>query len=244
MIWIIIPAYNEGRNLPGVMHDIVGALGNTPYRAFIINDGSRDDTLSVAHALAKDFPIEVLNHAVNRGVAEVFRTGITRAASLAQPDEPIIIMEGDGTSDPSLILPMARRIKAGTDLVIASRYCAGGRYQGFPLKRLILSKGANIVFRVLFPVQKVRDYSIFYRAYRAGCLQDALAHFGQKFITVQTFFANIEILLHLVPYLTRVEEIPLIYDYGKKQGKSGMKVWKNLRSYLSFIIHHAFRSTI
>lgn len=244
MIYIIILAYNEARNLPPVIHGIANVLGHVVYRVFIVNDGSCDTTLSVARELAKRFPIEVLDHAVNRGVAEAFRTGITRAAMVAEPNDSIIIMEGDGTSDTQLISAMADRICAGADVVIASRYQSGGCYRGFPLKRLMLSKGANFIFRLFFPIRNVRDYSIFYRAYRAECLQQALAHYRQEFITVQTFFANIEILLHLLPYLNRVEEIPLIYDYGKKQGKSGMKIWKNLRSYFTFIIHHAFRSTI
>lgn len=243
MIWIIIPAYNEARNLGSVMQGISDALSGAAYKAFIVNDGSRDNTLVVAQELARRFPVEVLDHGINRGVAEVFRTGISRAAADAKPSDSIIIMEGDGTSDPKLIPVIDQLISDGADMVVASRYCKGGKYKDFPFKRLILSIGANTIFRILFPVKNIKDYSIFYRGYKAECLQKALAHYGKEFITVQTFFANIEILLHLKPWLTRVEEVPLVYDYGKKQGKSGMKVWKNLRSYLLFIVHHAFRKT-
>lgn len=243
MTYIVIPAYNEGRNLEAVVQGIAGALRGTTYRILIVNDGSRDNTLAVARSLAGQYPVDVLDHGTNRGVAEAFRTGIGRAADAAKPEDAIIVMEGDGTSDPALLPDMVNRVEAGIDLVIASRYRHGGQYLGFPLKRLILSKGANMIFRLLFPVKGVRDYSIFYRAYRAGGLQKAIAQYGSGFITVQTFFANIEILLHLVPYLTHVEELPLVYDYGKKKGKSGMKIWKNLKSYIVFIFHHAFRST-
>lgn len=244
MIYIIIPAYNEARNLPEVIHGIAQALKNISYKVFIVNDGSRDETLAVAQTLSERFPIEVIDHVNNRGVAEVFRTGITRATAVADPSDVIIVMEGDGTSDPQLLPKMVLRIESGVSLVIASRYQQGGQYKDFPFKRLLLSRSANIIFRLFFPVPNVRDYSIFYRAYRAECLQQALVRYGKKFITVQTFFANIEILLHLVPFLSIIEEVPLVYDYGKKKGKSGMKIMKNLRSYLSFIIHHAFRSTI
>ncbi|MEK7499871.1 MAG: glycosyltransferase, partial [Patescibacteria group bacterium] len=173
MIWIIIPAYNEAQNLPTVMQGIAAALHGLPYKAFIVNDGSHDETLAVANQLAQNFPIEVLDHKVNRGVAQVFRTGIIRAASIADENDAIIIMEGDGTSDPRLLPKMTHIIAQGTDVVIASRYVKGGRYQGFPFKRMVLSKAANSIFQIFFPVQNVLDYSIFYRAYRAECLQKA-----------------------------------------------------------------------
>lgn len=242
MIRIIIPAYNEEKNLPALLQDIAQVLQKEPYNITIINDGSKDKTLEVAHELSQQYPVTVLDHPVNRGVAEAFRTGITHVAGKAAPYDVVVIMEGDGTSSPNILPELAHRVAGGTDIVIASRYETGGRYQKFPLKRLILSKGANIVFQLLFPVKGVKDYSIFYRAYRAEVLQQALARYGEKFITVQTFFANIEILLNLRPFLRTVEEVPLVYDYGKKKGKSGMKIWKNLRSYLSFIAQHAFRA--
>lgn len=241
MIWIIIPAYNEGRNLRAVVAGIAATLRGQSYQVVIVNDGSTDDTKTVADELAQEYPVRLLRHKKNRGVAEAFRTGITYVAARTAGDDAIVIMEGDGTSSSGVLQEMIRRIQAGADLVIASRYRRGGGYRRFPLKRLILSWGANVVFQVLFPIGSVRDYSIFYRAYRARVLQQALARWREQLITVQTFFANIEILLKIRPYLERVEEVPMVYDYGKKQGKSGMKVWKNLRSYLYFIARHAFR---
>lgn len=243
MIRIIIPAYNEAKNLPPLLQDIAATLPKESYDVAIVNDGSEDDTLAVARRLAKQYPVTVLHHPINRGVAEAFRTGITHVAPAAAPDDVIAIMEGDGTSSPDVLPEMARRIMSGADIVIASRYETGGRYQKFPLKRLILSKGANIVFQLLFPVKGVKDYSIFYRAYRAKALQQALSQYGEKFITVSTFFANIEILLNLRPFITKVEEVPFVYNYGKKQGKSSMKIGKNLRSYLAFIATHELRSS-
>ncbi|MBI3255368.1 MAG: glycosyltransferase family 2 protein [Candidatus Andersenbacteria bacterium] len=241
MTWIIIPAYNEGQNLPGVVHGIASTLRDG-YRVFIINDGSKDDTLQVVQALAKSYPVTLLDHVHNKGVAEAFRTGITAVIATAKKEDVVVIMEGDGTSDVKLLPEMVASIRAGADVVIASRYCGSGQYRNFPIKRLLLSKVANAVFRLLFPVVGVRDYSIFYRAYQAGVLQAAMRAHGEKFITVQTFFANIEILLNLRPWLSRVEEVALVYDYGQKKGKSGMKIWKNVRSYILFIVTHAFRS--
>lgn len=241
MIRIIIPAYNEAHNLPALLRDIATTLEGEPYSVVIVNDGSKDHTRSVAHNLAHQYPITVLDHPINRGVAEAFRTGIQHVTQHAAPADVVVIMEGDGTSEAALVPEMVRRIRSGADIVIASRYQPGGRYQQFPIKRMVLSKGANIVFQLLFPFPGIRDYTIFYRAYRAVILQRAQQELGKAFITVPTFFANIEILLNVLPYVSRVEEVPLVYDYSKKRGKSGMNVWKNLHSYLSFIATHALR---
>ncbi len=242
MIYLLIPAYNEAKNLPHVVGEIAAVLTSRPYEIVIVNDGSSDATAQLVPPLAARYPLRLLTHPHNQGVAASFRTGINDVAPRAQPTDAVIIMEGDGTSTATLLPTLADKIAAGADVVIASRYQPGGAYRRFPLKRLVLSRGANFVFRWLFPIPHVRDYSIFYRAYRAKTLQAALATYGDRFITVETFFANIEILLHLIPFAPNIEEIPLVYDYGKKQGKSGMKIGKNLRSYLSFIAAHALRS--
>lgn len=241
MLRILIPAYNEAKNLPQVVPMIAQMLGKTSYEIVVVNDGSGDATQQVAETLAEQFPLIVIRHTQNKGVAQAFRTGILHIIKNSHDDDIAVIMEGDGTSSPELLPQMIDRIKAGADIVIASRYQAGGAYERFPLKRLILSRGANLIFRLFFPIPGVRDYSIFYRAYRVSSLKKMVAHYGDNFITVQTFFANIELLLHLKRFVHTIEEVPLVYDYGKKQGKSGMKIGKNLRSYLSFIAHHAFR---
>lgn len=241
MIHIVIPAYNEERNLPGLIRDIARTIPQKDYDITIVDDGSHDNTAFAAHRLSTQHPLSVLRHASNRGVAEAFRTGLTHVASTAAPSDVIIIMEGDGTSSPELIPVLARRISSGADIVIASRYQTGGAYRKFPLKRLILSKGANLVFQRAVPVPGVKDYSIFFRAYRAHPIQQALRHYGSHFITAKTFFANIEILMNLRPFISSIEEVPFIYDYSKKQGKSGMKIWKNLRSYIFFLARYALR---
>lgn len=241
MIRIIIPAYNEAKNLPTVCKSIATHL-QEPYQLYIVNDGSTDDTTEVTTKLATTNPVRLLTHPQNQGVAEVFRTGYATALADSSENDVIIVMEGDATSDARLLPQMIEKLKTGSDVVIASRYLPGGGYKRFPLKRLILSKGANYVFRILFPIRGVTDYSIFYRGYRVPPLKAAWQKYGDQVITADTFFSNCEILLKLRPYLKKVDEVPMFYDYGHKKGKSGMKIGKNLRSYLKFIVSAIFSS--
>lgn len=241
MIRIIIPAYNEARNLANLFLDTRRSLASEPFRLFVVDDGSTDDTAAVLTDLAGTFDVTVRTHQGNRGVAAAFRTGFQAALEDAGDDDVIVLMEGDGTSSSTLLPDMTHRVQTGADVVIASRYQPGGGYRHFPLKRLLLSRGANLIFRLLFPVAGTKDFTIFYRAYRVPPLRAAMAAHGDRFIESTTFLANAEILVKLRPFVRRVEEVPLLYDYGRKQGKSGMRVWKNLRSYLRFITHNALR---
>lgn len=241
MIRIIVPCYNEAANLSVLVTALRETLQNEPYQLYTVNDGSRDTTAVVLTDLARTHPITMLTHAVNKGVAAAFRTGFTAAVRDAADNDVIALMEGDQTSPPALLPELIRRIRGDADVVIASRYRPGGGYKNFPLKRLILSKGANIAFRLFFPIPGATDYSIFYRAYRVPPLRAAMEHYGDQFIASTTFLANAEILVKLKPFIHRVEEVPLLYDYGKKRGKSGMKVWQNLKSYLGFLARNDLR---
>lgn len=238
MLRIVVPAYNEAANLPGLMDRLRAALGERPYRVIVVDDGSQDDTRRIAETLAKAHPLDCVSHPVNRGIAAVFLTGIRSALEGAADDDPIVIMEGDGTSDPSLLPAMLAAFGEGADIVVASRYLPGGEHRRFPLKRLILSHGANYLLRLVCRLPGVTDYTIFYRAYRAGVLKKGIEAHGDALTSVGGFACNAEMLLRLSRWSRSIREVAFVYDYGVKQGKSGMRLGSNLASYLKlFRIH-------
>lgn len=238
MILIIMPAYNEEENLSSLIPKIDRTLktAGLEYKVLVVNDGSKDRTEHVSRDLAKDYPVEVLNHSVNRGVGAAYDTGLRSASLRARPDDVIVLMEADSTNDPTPIPIMARKIfNNECDVVIGSRYQRKGGYYHFPLKRLILSKGANFLFKILFPIKNVRDYTIFFRAYSAAILQRAIGYYKDKFVNEKSFVCNAAILVRLKRFNARVEEIPMEYRYDLKKGISKMNVKNNLKEYMRFI---------
>ena len=227
-----MPAYNEAANLAAVCGRLKAALGARPYRIIVVNDGSKDETATVAEGLAAEHPLTLINHPVNRGIAGVFLTGIRAALEGASDDDAVVIMEGDGTSDPSVLPYMLSTLEAGADVAIASRYLPGGAHLRFPLKRRMLSHGANALLRLVIRLPGVTDYTIFYRVYRAIVLRKGIAAYGDALTSVDGFACNAELLLRVGPFSRRTAEVPFVYDYGLKQGKSGMKIGNNLFSYL------------
>lgn len=232
MISAVLLAYNEEESLPKMIPAVAAALHKLgdEFRIIVVDDGSKDGTAAAARALAKDYPVVLLQHEVNRGVAAAFDTGLRRCAS-GDPGDVVFTMEADVTNDPAALPAMYKALEKA-DVVIASRYRSGGDYVGFPLKRRILSWGANLFGRVFFGVSGVSDYTYFYRGYRVAVLQRALEKFGRRFIQCSGFASNAEILVKVAKAgKITVAEVPSVYRYDLKPGASKMRVLKNLLEY-------------
>lgn len=239
MVFIVIPAYNEDKNLSCLMHRIDDALheAGLQYKVLAVNDGSTDGTGSVLSDLSKKFPIEILEHEANKGVGAVFKTGLSAAAGQAKSEDVIVILEADGTNEPALIPEMAGKIRRGEcDVVIASRFQERGSYRKFPAIRLILSKSINLALRLLFPIRNVRDYTIFFRAYRADLIRAFLGRYKDSVADMKTFAFNAALLINLAHLDMKVEEIPMIYRYDLKGSRSKMNIPETLKEYISFMI--------
>ncbi len=233
---VIIPAYNEGPNLGTVLQQLQQLSCTLPLSVIVVNDGSRDNTLQEAERFRDKLDLQIVTHPVNLGVPMTFYDGLVAAAKRADPGDCIFIMEGDGTSDLALMPEMARRVYAGDDVVVASRYIRGGAYVNFPWQRTAGSYLVNLVLSVFFHVKGITDYTIFYRGYRAEAVQKALEHYGDGFVATKSFAANLEVLLRVLPYSSRFSEVPLRYDYGLKKSQSKMNPLKTLREYQGLIV--------
>jgi dolichol-phosphate mannosyltransferase len=76
---ILVKAFNEAASLETVVGELRQAFAGTPwtYEIVIVNDGSDDGTGEIAEALARDDDrIRAIHHPENRGIGEVYRTGL------------------------------------------------------------------------------------------------------------------------------------------------------------------------
>ncbi len=237
MIVVVLPAYNEAEALPPLLrrlHSVsVGHFGSA-LSVIVVDDGSSDGTAQAAQA-AEGLEVRVVSHPVNRGLNEAIRSGLLAAMEQVGDDDIVVTMDADDTHAPGLISRMTMLIEEGNDVVVASRYAPGGRVLGVPLSRRILSRGASLLFRALYPVRGVRDYTCGYRAYRAGLLRAAFARWGDQFISEPGFSCMVDILLKLSRLGAVVTEAPLVLRYGRKPGKSKMNVRRTMAQTLSLL---------
>lgn len=237
MIYIVLLAYNEEPSLGDLLLDLNRHLQKQPepFRFIVVDDGSQDGTARAAEALSASLPLSLLRHPSNLGVAKAFHTGLTYVSGVASESDFVVTMEADKTNDPSCVPALIQKLKDGFDVACASRYQPGGAYVGFPPKRLVFSLGANLLARWLLRVPGVKDYTIFFRAYRVQAIRRAMLRYGERFIQCRGFASNAEILVKVVRSgAQRCAEIPTIYRYDLKPGKSKMKVLVNMREYFLF----------
>lgn len=221
-IFIIIPAYNEEQNIVQLLSNIENLNLCLAAKVILVDDGSKDRTQQVAGQFCNRIDMEIIVHPENLGIPRTFFDGLSAAGDQASDDDVIVIAEADNTSSLHLIPEMIDKIKSGSDIVVASRYIRGGRYKDFPLIRVIGSYIVNRVFKIFCGVKNINDYTIFFRAYRASVIKCALTEYKTQLITTKTFAANLEILLKFKKWAANCSEVPLIYDYSLKKGKSKM----------------------
>ena len=233
-VWVVLPAYNEEGSLPALLEGIDDALfeANLVYRVVILDDGSTDGTRAVAERYAERLPVVIERHEVNQGLGITIRDGLMKAVELADPKDIIVTMDADNSHTPELILRMVRHVREGHDVVIASRYRPGSRIRGVPLVRRALSYWGSWLFRFVFPIAGVRDYTCGYRAYRAQVLDDVIAEEGAGFFEQEGFQCMVDILLKLRLRGLIFGEVPFVLRYDLKEGASKMKVAQTTRSTL------------
>ncbi len=241
-VYVVLPVYNEEGKIQSLLDHIDEAMedADIAYEIVLVDDGSRDRTAAIVDAAKATMPIHLMRHEVNKGLGATIRDGLVRAVERAGPRDIIVTMDADDTHAPGLILRMVRMISEGHDVVIASRYQRGSRTIGVPFYRLLLSHGSSWLFRLVFPIRGVKDFTCGYRAYRAGVLREALEHYGESFLDQDGFQCMVDILLKLSRRNIIFGEVPFILRYDFKEGGSKMNVSKTVLDTLSLLWRRRF----
>jgi dolichol-phosphate mannosyltransferase len=224
MIWILLPAYNEQRDLPRLLEKLEKALADVDYRLVVVNDGSTDKTSEILEKYTRNLKLDIIGHPINRGLGETERDGFEFIAWKAEPDDFIVRIEGDDTHEPKYLFDLIEKLKEGYDVVNTSRFQPGGGQMGVDAYRAFISHSANVFMRMIFGIRGVSDYSCGYRAYRARVIKDALDIYGNSFIQLRGmgFTSTLEIIVKLNILGCRFAEVPFVLRYDQKEGGSKM----------------------
>lgn len=125
---VIIPAYNEERDIGRVVRGVRAAAPDLPVA--VINDGSRDGTAAAARAAGAT----VLSHPFNLHYGAALCTGYRYA--LARGCARVVQMDADGQHDPTSIRMVLDALDQGADLVLGSRFRDPGSYTPPAVRRM------------------------------------------------------------------------------------------------------------
>lgn len=133
---VVVPTYNEAQNLSALVEAV---LDEGDFHVLVVDDNSPDGTGAIADELeARYWPhVAVLHRSGKQGLGTAYRAGFTWA--LARGYRHIFEMDADFSHDPSA-LPMLRHALEHADVVLGSRYVAGGATRNWPVGRRLLSQ--------------------------------------------------------------------------------------------------------
>ena len=96
MFSIVIPLFNEGRNIEPLINEITESLINfDEYEIILVNDASTDDTSYIINKI-NNKKIKIINNSINKGQSFSITKGIDKSIY-----EIIVTLDGDGQNDPS-----------------------------------------------------------------------------------------------------------------------------------------------
>jgi polysaccharide deacetylase family protein (PEP-CTERM system associated) len=169
---IVIPCYNEQESLPYLANTLASVgrdlrkSGYEPNLIFV-DDKSEDNTLAVIDAqFGGQENVRVLRHEVNKGVAAGIVTGIAAAET-----EIVCSIDCDCTFDPHELVKMIPMLTEDVDMVTASPYHKDGGVRNVPGWRLLLSKGASVLYQRILRT-KIATYTSCFRVYRRSSMID------------------------------------------------------------------------
>ncbi len=212
-VWLVLPTYDEAENLEPLVAAARGVLP-AESRILVVDDGSPDGTGEIADRLAAESAdLEVLHRREKEGIGPAYVAGFHRA--LDGGARIVLQMDADFSHDPADIPRLLDAVERA-DLVIGSRYVAGGRVADWgPLRRAI-SRGGSAYARAVLGVE-IRDMTGGFKAIRREVLEainlESIASLGYAF--------QVEVTYRAIRGGFRVVEVPITFR-DRRVGQSKM----------------------
>lgn len=222
-ISIVITTYNERDNIVLLIEQITELFPES--HIIVVDDNSPDGTAEALRNLnVPNLTVFVRNE---RGLGSAIRFGIKKA--LEAGSEFIVTMDADLSHDPAYLPQMIKTaVEGGYDLVVGSRYINGGGVENWPLSRRIISRGANLLFR-LISHSPLHDNTSNYRVYSRRATElvlDCETANGYEFQVCSVF--------KILKSGLKVTEYPIVFK-NRRFGKSKLGITEILK-WFSYVV--------
>jgi dolichol-phosphate mannosyltransferase len=146
---LIVPTYQEAGNIEQFLVDLCAVLDRElplQYEILVIDDDSPDGTWRrVAHSMGRYPAIRMIRRSGERGLASAVVRGYQVATG-----EILGTINADFQHPPQTLAGMIRSCREA-DVVVASRFCAGGGTGDWPQDRLMMSRAAFQAGKLMLP---------------------------------------------------------------------------------------------
>ena len=147
MLSIVIPTYNESKNVGRLLGQLSAALEGIPCE-FIFVDDSTDDTPQVITGLMQEYSSVRLEHrTTEKGLSSAVLKGFQMAGG-----DYLAVMDADLQHPPKVLRTMYEVMEdGGYDICIPSRFIPGGSDGGLNLYRKTVSGVARYIGKIMLP---------------------------------------------------------------------------------------------
>jgi dolichol-phosphate mannosyltransferase len=211
---VILPTYDEAENNGPISTAILEALPDATL--LVVDDGSPDGTGQLADTLAAADPrIRVRHRSAKQGLGRAYLDGFGRA--LEGGATVVVQMDADFSHDPSVLPDLIGPVLAEeADLVIGSRYTAGGGVVDWGFGRRLISRGGSLFARTVLRLSP-NDLTGGFKAWRA----ETLAAVPFDGVHAGGYVFQIEMTFRASRAGARIREIPITFR-DRRVGQSKM----------------------
>lgn len=198
---IVVPTFNEAANVRELIARVSQAMAHIPWEIIFVDDDSRDGTADLVRSIARENQhVRVLHRIGRRGLSSACVEGMLAASAPA-----IAVIDADLQHDETRLPQMLAKIEDDCELVIGTRYAAGGGTGDWEAKREGMSRFATRLSNLVLK-QPVSDPMSGFFMLRRSFLDDTvreLSALGFKILLDMLASRRREVRIGEVPYTFR-----------------------------------------
>jgi dolichol-phosphate mannosyltransferase len=219
-VWLVLPTYNEAENLEAIVHAAAAELERArpgDWRLLVVDDNSPDGSGAIADRLAVELEgVEVLHRPAKLGLGPAYVAGFAHA--MAGGAALVLEMDADFSHDPRALGQLIDAAE-DADIVLGSRYVAGGAVANWGLARRLISRGGGIYARLILGID-VHDLTGGFKCIR----REVLETIDLPSLRSDGYVFQIEVTYRAVRAGFRVREVPILFS-DRQRGDSKMS-WR------------------
>lgn len=222
MVTIVIPVYNEAKNIRYVIENIKSVC-NFPHEILVIDDGSTDGTSEIA----KYYGANVIRFNENKGKGTALREGIRKANG-----DSIVFIDGDGQDNPEDIIKLLEPIYYDQyDFVNGSRFLGIFEKDSITKRNYYLTLSVNKMVSLMFN-HKVTDIFAGFRAFKKSSIENINFESMEYEIEAEMLIKSIVLGLNIV-------EVPVTRS-KRKTGATKLKIFRHGSRIMTTIFKYYF----
>jgi len=203
---VILPTYNERENLPLMMSMLNKHFEqhSVDYEIVIVEDNSPDGTLAVAQALRDVYGanhVTIISRPGKLGLGSAYMDGLKMCRG-----DFVFLMDADMSHHPKHMVEfIAKQKSSDADIVTGTRYALGGGVAGWDLRRVLTSRGANLLANLLL-TPGISDLTGSFRLYKKAVLERLMSSVKGK-----TYVFQMEVIVRAKQQGFSIEEVPIVF---------------------------------